>query len=121
MSLEQNITADDHYFAGEDKTLVFDIVDVNGAAQTMTGWALEWVVRRSASSTTATLTKTTGAGTVALSNGSGTDDRATVTITDDDTLNLVTGTYVYALRRTDAGSEQVLAFGTLELLKPATR
>lgn len=121
MSIEQNITADDHYMAGEDKSLRYFVVDSAGATKDMTGWALEWVLRRSAASSTATLTKTTGAATIVIDNGNGTGDMATVTITDDDTLNLVTGTYVYALRRTDAGSEQVLAFGTLELLKPASR
>ena len=121
MSKYQPITLDDHWFAGEDKTFVFDIVDANGAAQVMTGWAIEWVLRRSAASSTATLTKNTSGGTVALSNGSGTNDRATVTVTDDDTLNLVTGTYEYAMRRTDAGSEQVLAYGPAELQRASTR
>ncbi len=122
MSKQQNITADDHFFAGEDKTLVFDIVDSAGAAQTMTGWALECVFRRSAAaSAVAFTTPTTGLGTITIGNGTGTDDRATVTVSDDLTVNLVTGTYEYALRRTDAGNEQVLAYGTLELLKATTR
>lgn len=121
MSITQNITADDRFFAGEDKSLRYFVVDSAGAAQDMTGWALEWVLRRSAAHPTATLTKTTGAAQIVIDNGNGTSDMATVSITDDDTLNLVAGQYVYALRRTDAGSEQVLAFGTLELLKAATR
>lgn len=121
MSIEVNITADDHWIAGEDKSFRFFCVDSAGAAQDMTGWALEWVVRRSANSPTATFTKTTGATTIAISNGIGTSDLATVTVTDDDTVSLVTGQYVHALRRTDAGSEVVLAFGTAELLKAATR
>lgn len=121
MSKNVNITASDHFIKGEDKTLVFDVVDSTGAAQAMTGWALEWVLRRSAAATTAILTKNTSGGTISISNGDGTDDRATVTITDDDTVDLVAGQYEYALRRTDAGFEQVLAFGTLELLQAATR
>src|SRR3989304_5078912 len=121
MSKNVNITASDHYAKGEDKTLVFDVVDSAGAAQTMTGWALEFVLRRSAASATAVLTKTTGAAQITISNGDATDDRATVTITDDDTVDLVAGTYEYALRRTDSGNEQGRAFGTLELLQGATR
>jgi len=122
MSIENNITADDHFFAGEDKQLVFDIVTSTGATQTMTGWALECVFRRSAAaSAVAFTTATTALGTITIGNGSGTDDRATVTLTDDLTVGLVTGTYFYTLRRTDAGSEQVLAYGTMELLKAATR
>lgn len=121
MSVSEDVTLDDNFMKGEDKSLQFTVVDSAGAAQTMTGWALEWVLRRSAASSTATLTKTTGAGEIAISNGAGTNDRATVTITDDDTLNLVAGTYEYALRRADAGNEQVLAFGKLELQQAATR
>lgn len=120
MAIEQNVTADDHWFAGEDKQFQFNVVDSAGNTQVMTGWTLEWVLRRTAASATATLTKTTSNG-IAISNGAGTNDRATVTLTDDDTVNLVTGQYEYALRRTDAGTEQVLAYGTAQLLKPATR
>lgn len=121
MSIEANITSADHVFAGEDKQFRFTVVDSAGNPQTMTGWALEWVLRRSAAASTAVLTKTTGAGSIAITSGAGTDDRATVTVSDDDTLNLVTGGYEYALRRSDSGAEQVLAFGTFELLKAATR
>ena len=122
MALEQNITLDDHWFKGADQQFRFTIVDSSGNAQTMTGWALEWVLRRlSPSSSTAVLTKNTSGGTIVISSGSGTDDRATVTVTDDDTLNIPAGTYHYAIRRTDAGNEQVLAFGTAELQAVATR
>ena len=122
MSLESNITVDDHWFKGADQQFRFTIVDSAGNAQTMTGWALEWVVRRlSPATATAVLTKNTSGGTIVISSGSGTDDRATVTVTDDDTLNLPAGTYYHALRRTDAGNEQVLAFGTAELQTAATR
>lgn len=121
MALEQDITLDDHWFSGEDKQFRFTIVDSAGNPQTMTGWALEWVLRSAPNKDTATLTKNTSGGTIAISNGSGTDDRATVTVTDDDTLNLVAKTYHYTLRRTDAGFEQVLAFGSAILQKPDTR
>ena len=121
MSVQANITASDGYFLGEDKSIRFFVVDSAGAAQDMTGWALEFVVRRTAAATTAILSKTTGAATVVISNGNGTSDLATVAITDDDTVDLVAGTYEYALRRTDSGSEQVLAYGSLVLQKPATR
>ena len=120
MSVRTNISATDHYIIGEDKQVQFLVVASTGAAQTMTGWALEFIVRPDPDSTTSTISKTTASG-IALSNGNGTNDRATVTITDDDTVNLRPGLYYYALRRTDSGSEQVLAFGTLELIQAVTR
>ena len=121
MSKVADITGNDHFIKGEDKTIVFDIVDSAGTAQTMTGWALEWIVRKTVDAPSATLTKTTGAAQVAISNGDGTDDRATVTVTDTDTVDLPAGRYQHALRRTDAGSEQVLAYGYLELIETAAR
>ena len=121
MSVEQNIKASNNVFVGEDKSLQFGVVNSVDSPQTMTGWALEFVVRSTAGATTALLTKTIAGGAIVLSNGDGTDDRATVTITDDDTLALGAGEFVYALRRTDAGSEQVLAYGTFVIRQAATR
>ena len=120
MSVRTNITQTDNYILGEDKQLQFLVVDSAGSAQTMTGWALEFIVRSDPDSASTAISKTTASG-IAISNGNGTDDRATVTIADDDTVALRPGLYYYAIRRTDAGSEQVLAFGTVELVQAVTR
>ena len=111
MSKEQNITAADHWFKGEDKSVVWDIVDANGSAQNMTGWTVTFNLYSTKSTGSALLTKT-----AALSNGDGTNDRATITVADTDTEPLPAGTYIYELVRSDAGSEQVLAYGTAILL-----
>lgn len=120
MSKEQNITEADNFFRGEDKQLVFDVVDANGDPQTMTGWALGFNVYRFDAQIAAILTYTT-ASEIAIGNGDGTDDRATVTIPDTATDPLIAGVYRYELLRTDAGSEQVLAYGDLVLRSTRNR
>jgi len=87
-----NITATDNFILGEDKSLRFLVVDSAGAAQDMTGWALEFIVRPDPDSTTTTISKTTASGIV-IDNGNGTSDQATVTIADDDTVSLRPGIY----------------------------
>lgn len=107
MSQEQDVTKADNLFKGTDKIIQWDIVDSAGAAQVMTGWAVSMLVFRPDGVGGAVLTIA-----AVISNGDGTDDRATVTIADTDTDAMVADDYVYSLERTDAGSEDVLAFGT---------
>lgn len=95
-------------FAGVDHSLVFDVVDSAGAAQTMTGWALKFVLRRLDG--TLVFEKTTVSG-ITIGNGVGTDDRATVAVADTDTLGWPGGwDYKYTLWRTDAGSDVPLTY-----------
>jgi hypothetical protein len=47
--------------------------------------------------------------------------RVVVAIEDTDTASLKAGDYVYTLKRTDAGSETTLAFGTVTLRQGAVR
>lgn len=120
MSKEQNILASDGVFAGETKQLQFSVTDSADSPQTMTGWTLEFVIRTQVGATTALLTKTTASG-IAIANGAGTNDRATVTLTAANTTAVGAGTFSYALRRSDSGSEQVLAYGSLVIRQAATR
>lgn len=114
MATQTDIAASEHWFLGEDKTLQFTVVDSVGAAQNITGWALEWVLRRG-EGLTALLTKTTGAGITLTTPASGI---CTVTIADTDTDDFEPGGYWHTLRRTDAGTETVLAFGNVVLNAP---
>ena len=115
MGLEQPISSSDNFFVGEDKTIVFDVKDTDGvSALTMTGWALTWELKASAGGVIS-ITKTTAAATIVLSNKYGTNDRASVTILDTDTEAIAAGSYYHHLRRTDAGYEQILAFGDVSL------
>lgn len=115
---EANITAAEAWFKGEDRTINIDVDQADGTTpQNMTGWALTWELM-SANSGPAVLTKTTALGGIAITNGDGTNDRAAVTILDTDTepTTLPAGVYYYRLRRTDAGNETVLAYGTAVLM-----
>lgn len=118
MSRESPITLSHNWFRGQDDIFEYSIVDADGAAVNITSWALEWVMRESESASTAALTKTTAAG-ITITNGAG--GVLQVAISDTDTLTLEPRTYVYALRRTDAGSEQILAFGDAVLRDVAAK
>ena len=108
----QNITITDHHVhAEEDRTVRHDVKDSADAAQTMTGWALQWVLYKGA---TVVFTKTTGGGGITIGNGAGTDDRATVTLTSANLTGLE-GTYYYELARTDTGNKLVLAKGFVQI------
>ena len=121
MSKYQPITARDGWFKGEDKQHVFDITDAGGSPQTMTGWTLDWVLRRGHGAADVVLSVADSDVSVAIGNGDGTDDRATVSINDTGTDGLAAGEYVYALKRTDAGFEQILVYGPALLQAIAAR
>lgn len=116
-AVESPVTEAQHWFIGEDRSLRYDVTSDGTTPQTMTGWALTWELldRRGG---TVLITKTTVSG-ITIGTGSGTDDRATVAVSDTDTEALTggAGTYHTVLRRTDAGSEVVLAFGDAVLQK----
>jgi hypothetical protein len=118
MSKNSPITAADHWFIGEDRTFRFTVFDETGAVQNISGWTLEWVLRERPWGAQALITKTTGAG-ITITNAAG--GVCEMTLADDDTINLPPGTYFYTFRRTNAGSETVLAFGDAILQQPATR
>lgn len=114
-----NITADDHVVIGEDRTINIDVNQSDGTtAQTMTGWALTWELLDRPKGTVL-VSKTTGAGTITIGNGDGTDDRAAITLADGDTesgtISTGAGNYWHVLRRTDAGNEAVIAYGRFVL------
>lgn len=114
MAVERNITKDEHFFLGEDKALVFTIYQADGETpQDITGWALIFVFRKAPSTADpALISKTTSAGIALTTPLSGV---CTVTIEDTDTEDLAEGKYYYSLKRTDAGSETILTFGSVQL------
>lgn len=124
MANERNFTADDHLFIGEDETLQFTITDASDVPVNVTGFAMEWTLRLKDATTTASLQKTTAAGGITITgtyNASAAlnTQRVNVIIADTDTDLLAARSYRYALKRTDSGSESVLAFGSLVLRKSA--
>lgn len=116
MAIEANINADSDYFTGEDKSLQFTIYQSDGStAQDITGWSLSWMVkkRKTDADNAALVTKTTADGIALTTPASGI---CTVTVEDTDITALVGGTlYYHELKRTDAGYETVLSYGTFTL------
>jgi hypothetical protein len=133
MSYESNIAASDLLFAGEDKTLSYEVFAAEGETmEDVSSFTLQWELRpitvgkapyRSQGETV--VTKTTGDGITIT--GTYNADRATntqrviVMIADTDTEALAGGRYVCALKRMDAGLEAVLSHGTVELLVAPVR
>jgi hypothetical protein len=122
MAIQQNITAADGWFTGEDKTLEFEVLEPDGATpEDVTGWALEWQLRPVANAADPpTLSKVpTIIGTYNAVRATNTQ-RVEVTIAASDTAALTARTYQHALKRTDAGSETVLSYGSALLQTAAT-
>ena len=136
MALEKDLTDDDDFFTGEDKTLRFAITDVAGAPIDVSAWTLEWSLRLKPGDADPPVLKKTSAPTDGIT-VSGTFDsdpnvntqRVLVAIAKADTASIDAGdargaatrrTFAYALKRTDDGSGTVLTFGTLAMRKVAT-
>ena len=114
MSKRVDIKASDHFMVGEDKQIYWDITDSAGVAQSMSGWTLSFVLRRSQNSATSALTKTP-----TVTTGSAAANRALLTLAAADTKNLAPGTYAYSVARTDSGYQQILAYGDF-VINPVT-
>lgn len=123
MALRQNITT--NFFTGEDKQLTCTVYQAGttldqaeagtGTPQNITGWALSWMLKKRQTDTDAAakVTKTTAGGTISMTTpGSGVCE---VGISDTDIDALPAGLYWHELKRTDAGSETVLIYGTFVL------
>lgn len=125
MPFEAPVTRDDRVFLGEDRKIKFAIYadTTQTTIQDVSGWALSWKLVSKAGDATALLTKTTSGGIaitgVFNASPSVNTQRIEVTIDDVDTDALTPGTKWHELKRTDAGLESVLAFGTFYLHQPA--
>ena len=106
--------------------------DVRNEAQTasidITGFALSWMLKRALTDldAAAALTLTTGGSTIIINGTYNVDpavntQRATVTIADTDTDALNPGVYHWELKRTDAGLESRLAYGSVPLVRGVHR
>jgi hypothetical protein len=131
MAVHRDITRADQVFIDTDRILRYKAFKGNPTAaqiaaneavpENVTGWTLLWVL--SAVGGAPLVSKTTGSG-ISITGIYNADplqntQRIEVLLEDTDTLALAGGTYVYKLKRTDAGEETVLAFGTFELLEAA--
>ncbi len=112
-----NITYDQGWFTGADKQLEFTLDDPTANPTT---WDITFVLKRVVSDTTIVFQKDTGGNGVtveALSPGPG--YKVIVDVSADDTLGQLQGWYVYALRRVDAGDNDVLQSGMAYLRRAA--
>lgn len=132
MATESNIDKDDNVFIGEDKTLSFTVLDADGVPMDISGWALAFIVRSKDTSTgTPVLTKTTSSGITITGTYNATPasntQRAVVSLVDTDTAEndgtviIKPAKYRYSLKRTDSGSETILAFGNFVLREATAR
>jgi len=101
------------FYKGEDVTLTVTMSPITN----ITGWTIQFTVRKAYGDATALITKTTGAG-IAITNA--TNGVFTVTIASADTSGLEQRAYVYDISRTDAGNRTVLTIGNLTLLPKVT-
>jgi hypothetical protein len=111
------------YRLGTDHSFPFHIKNEGETVSIdITGYALSFMVKVHPSDPdlSALLTKTTVSGIVIAGVFNATPasnlQLATVTIADTDTDALNPGLYTYELKRTDAGSETVLAYGRIEFI-----
>ena len=124
MSYESNIAATDHLFAGEDKTLSYEVFAAGSTTvmENVTGFALQWTMTLGSKNV---LTKTTS---VVVPNPGGititgvynavratNTQRVLIAIADTDTEALAAGRYQCALKRLDGGLEAILSHGYAEL------
>jgi hypothetical protein len=111
-------------WSGTDFQYIFHILnDAETAAINISGWTLSWKVkrRRTHADVDAVLTKTPAIAGAYNADTSLNLQRATVSVEDVDTDSLTARTYVYELKRMDAGAETVLAYGDLELMQSVHR
>jgi hypothetical protein len=124
MPAEVSITKTDELFTGKDKVLAFTVVDSAGVAVNITGWALRWVLELKpfpGRSTGWLVSKTVGSG-ISITDGAGGVCQVTIDDTDTDTFDgSDTPDYYHELTRTDAGNEDVLAYGPVVLRQSPTR
>lgn len=123
MSYESNITLTDHWFAGENKTLSFEVFAAGSTTlmDDVAGFTLQWTAKRGE----VVLTKTTTSGITITGvynpSRAVNTQRVLVAIADTDTQNYTAGRYQIALKRLDAGLEAILSHGTGDLQVAAIR
>ncbi|OAI46891.1 hypothetical protein AYO44_10570 [Planctomycetaceae bacterium SCGC AG-212-F19] len=97
------------FYKGEDVVLTITMAP----ATAITGWSLQFTLRKQFGDATPLVTKTTGAGITITDAANGVFK---VTLASADTANLDLRAYVYDIQRTDTGNRTVLTTGNLTLL-----
>lgn len=98
-------------FLGEDKILRLHVKDSDGVPVDIAGWAVLFNVRESDRASTDVLSKAAPISGTYNADPDVNTQRAIVTLTDTETAALSAKRYRYSFKRTDDGSETILAFG----------
>jgi hypothetical protein len=101
------------FYKGEDVTLTVTM----SPATTITGWTLQFTLRKQFGDATALVTKTIGSGITVTD---ATNGVFTVSLASADTSGLDLRAYVYDIQRTDSGNRTVLTIGNVTLLPEVT-
>jgi hypothetical protein len=123
MAIEFNITAEDRFFLGEDKNIEFTIFGPDNVTPVdVTGWTLEWNMRKTDKAGDPPLLRKYQNNGLALvgvfnANAQQNTQRVRITFGSDDTSLLKPMVYRHSLKRTDVGSESILSYGSIELLQ----
>jgi hypothetical protein len=99
---------DGSLFVGEDKSCRLEVVDTDGVPVDMTGWAVRMFVLSQGN--TVLIDETASITGVYSATRSANTQRAVVTLTDTE-LSIADGTHQHSWKRTDDGSETILAYG----------
>lgn len=110
MAVRVDITEDDDFFVGEDKSLIFTVKDAADVLQNITGWTIEWNLSHEEGSPS--ILMKTATLTTPLSGV------CTVTVLDTDIDLFAPDKYWHILKRMNAGNETVLSYGDC-VLRPA--
>ena len=108
MGAQATIGGSGTLFVGEDKTLKLELLDSSDVPVDMTGWAVSLIVHTKAGEVVVTETATISG--VYSATRSVNTQRAVVTLTDTE-MGIAAGTHRHSWKRTDDGSESILAYG----------
>lgn len=121
MAEKARIRSSDDWFIGQDTDLKFHVKDENGVPVNVAAFTLSWMLKVTVDDldVDALVTLTSGSG-IAITGTYNVDpdvntQRVIVSIADTDTDDLDAGRYQHELKRTDAGFETVLAYGSAVL------
>ena len=95
-------------FAGEDKSCELEVVNASGVPVDLTGWAIRLLVV--ASNGSVLIDKTASISGVYSATRASNTQRAVVTLTDTE-MSIQDGVHRHSWKRTDDGSETILAYG----------
>ena len=116
MAKLSTLGGDGRFMVGEDKDITMEVLDrTTGLPVDVSGWTTSLVLTAEIASA-ALLTKAgsvTGSynGTSRASN----TQRLLFALTDTETTTLTAGSYKWSIKRTDAGSERILGWGTCQI------